>query len=58
LVFLADYVEEPSNPHNVYDLSEKEIEDMEDVMIASAEADVYWCLSKVIDNIQDNYTEH
>ena len=23
----------------------------------NAEADVYWCLSKLIDNIQDNYTE-
>jgi hypothetical protein len=23
----------------------------------NAEADVYWCLSKLIDDIQDNYTE-
>jgi hypothetical protein len=22
-----------------------------------AEADVYWCISKLIDDIQDNYTE-
>lgn len=23
----------------------------------NAEADIYWCLSKLIDDIQDNYTE-
>jgi len=25
--------------------------------LLSAEADTYWCLSKLIDDIQDNYTE-
>ncbi len=58
LVFLAEYVYECSNPLNIYDFSEKDLDEISPENLACAEGDVYWCLSKVIDNIQDNYTEN
>ena len=30
---------------------------MEIEVMMTAEADVFWCLSKIIDDIQDNYTD-
>ncbi len=56
LVFLAEHIEE-LNIHNIYEFTEKDIDDIDEAAMASVEADTYWCLSKVIDEIQDNYTE-
>ena len=30
---------------------------MEEKVLINVEADTFWCLTKVIDDIQDNYTE-
>jgi hypothetical protein len=56
LVFLTEYVNE-LNENNIYDIQEKDLEELEEEALLSAEADVFWCLSKLIDDIQDNYTD-
>lgn len=56
LVFLTEYIDD-LNVHNIYELTEKDIDDIEEQALDNIEADTYWCLSKVIDEIQDNYTE-
>lgn len=56
LVFLTEYVND-LNQSNIYDIQEKDLEDMEQECLAQAEADTFWCLSKLIDDIQDNYTD-
>jgi TBC1 domain family member 2 len=56
LVFLTEYVNE-LNHHNIYEIQEKDLEELEQEALLNAEADVFWCLSKLIDDIQDNYTE-
>ena len=56
LVFLTEYVSHP-NLENIYELSEKNLEEMDPENMIKAEADTFWCLSKLIDDIQDNYTE-
>jgi len=33
LVFLAEFIEEPKNPHNQYDISEKEVEELEEIAV-------------------------
>lgn len=30
---------------------------MDNDMLLKVEADVFWCLNKLIDDVQDNYTE-
>lgn len=56
LVFLTEYVNE-LNENNIYDIQEKDLEELEEEALLSAEADVFWSLSKLIDDIQDNYTD-
>ena len=56
LVFLTEYVNE-LNHNNIYAIQEKDLEEMEKENLLKAESDVFWCLSKLIDDIQDNYTE-
>ncbi|XP_033008448.1 TBC1 domain family member 22B isoform X3 [Lacerta agilis] len=48
VVFLSEYVEEDVENFDVTNLSQ-------DVM-RSIEADSFWCMSKLLDGIQDNYT--
>ena len=50
LVFLTEYVNE-LNQHNIYEVQEKDLEDMEHECLAKCEADTFWCLSKLIDDI-------
>ncbi|KAG0262889.1 GTPase-activating protein [Mortierella polycephala] len=50
LVFLTAYIEEDQDPES-YDISLLPPE-----ILAAIEADSYWCLSKLLDGIQDNYT--
>jgi TBC1 domain family member 2 len=56
LVFLTEYVNE-LNHNNIYDLQEKDLEELENESLLSTEADVFWCLSKLVDDVQDNYIE-
>eukprot|EP01029_Cantina_marsupialis_P031794 TRINITY_DN9254_c0_g1_i1.p1 TRINITY_DN9254_c0_g1~~TRINITY_DN9254_c0_g1_i1.p1 ORF type:complete len:197 (+),score=30.16 TRINITY_DN9254_c0_g1_i1:514-1104(+) len=44
--FLADRLDKPYN----------EIEDVEIDILREIEADVYWCLTRLLDGIQDHYT--
>lgn len=50
LVFLTAYIEEDQDPES-YDISRLPSE-----ILAAIEADSYWCLTKLLDGIQDNYT--
>jgi TBC1 domain family member 2 len=57
LVFLSEFIQTPTNPNNIYDIQEKEIDELPEEVILAAEADCFWCLSKIIDDVQDNYME-
>ncbi|KAF9982460.1 GTPase-activating protein [Mortierella antarctica] len=50
LVFLTAYIDEDQDPES-YDISLLPPE-----ILAAIEADSYWCLSKLLDGIQDNFT--
>ncbi|KAF9345954.1 GTPase-activating protein, partial [Mortierella sp. AD094] len=50
LVFLTAYIEEDQDPES-YNISLLPPE-----ILAAIEADSYWCLTKLLDGIQDNYT--
>ncbi|KAG0364745.1 GTPase-activating protein, partial [Gamsiella multidivaricata] len=50
LVFLTAYINEDQDPES-YDISLLPPE-----ILAAIEADSYWCLTKLLDGIQDNYT--
>ena len=56
LVFLAEYQKEPY-PDNIYDITESNLKEIDEKDLISVEADTFWCLTKIIDDIQDNYTE-
>lgn len=45
------------NQNNIYDIQEKALDDIDQESLMKAEADTFWCLNKLIDDIQDNYTE-
>nr|XP_060629150.1 TBC1 domain family member 22B isoform X1 [Anolis sagrei ordinatus] len=48
VVFLSEYVEEDVENFDVTNLSQE--------VMRSIEADSFWCMSKLLDGIQDNYT--
>ncbi|KAG8644426.1 hypothetical protein MANES_11G127300v8 [Manihot esculenta] len=48
VVFLSEYLEGDIDNWSMYDLSPDKISDIE--------ADCYWCLSKLLDGMQDHYT--
>ena len=50
VVFLTEFVEN-LNETNIYEISDTQIEQMTEESISSAEADVFWCLSKLVDDI-------
>jgi TBC1 domain family member 2 len=56
-VFLTEYVSHP-NQENIYDLTEKELDEIEHDDLIKVEADTFWCLSKLVDDVHDNYTDH
>jgi len=56
LVYLSEFVPHV-NQDNIYEISEKDLEDVEPAALLKVEADVFWCLSKLVDDVQDNYTE-
>lgn len=56
LVYLTEIM--PTlNQDNIYEICDKDIEDLNPEQLVKIEADVFWCLSKLIDDVQDNYTE-
>ena len=55
---MSEHIDEHENPNNIYEISEKQLCEMDPDKLASVEADAYWCLTKVIDDIQDNYIEY
>ncbi len=57
-MFLGEHIQDPSNPDNIYEITEKQLEEMDSELISYVEADAYWCLTKMIDDIQDNYIEY
>jgi hypothetical protein len=56
LVYLSEFVPHV-NQDNIYEISEKDLEDVDPEALLKVEADVFWCLSKLVDDVQDNYTE-
>ena len=56
LVYLTEFLPH-LNQDNIYEISDKEIEEMSPESLIKVEADVFWCLSKLVDDVQDNYTE-
>ena len=50
LVFLAEYQKEPY-PENIYDITESNLKEMNEKDLISVEADTFWCLTKIIDDI-------
>jgi hypothetical protein len=56
LVYLAEFLPH-LNQDNIYEINEKDLEDLDLDSLIKVEADVFWCLSKLVDDVQDNYTE-
>ena len=56
IVYLTEFLPH-LNQDNIYEISEKDVEDMDPESLIKVEADVFWCLSKLVDDVQDNYTE-
>ena len=56
MVYLTEVLQN-LNQDNIYEISEKDIEDIHPDQLVQIEADVFWCLSKLIDDVQDNYTD-
>ena len=50
-VFLFDSSEDGCSP-----LSAELMDGMDDAAFDAAEADAYWCLTRLLDGVQDNYT--
>ena len=48
VVFLSEYLEGSSENWSIADLSPEKL--------SNVEADCYWCLSKLLDGMQDHYT--
>ena len=48
MVFLSEHLEGSIDTWSTLDLSEEKL--------AEVEADCYWCLSKLLDGMQDHYT--
>ncbi len=55
-MFLTEFIPNLSQ-ENIYLFTEKDIEEVDTDSLLKVEADVFWCLSKLVDDIQDNYTE-
>jgi TBC1 domain family member 2 len=56
LVYLTEFFGH-LNQDNIYLLQEKDLDELEQEALVKVEADVFWCLSKLVDDVQDNYTE-
>ncbi|TNV87202.1 hypothetical protein FGO68_gene13070 [Halteria grandinella] len=56
LVYLTEFLQNV-NQDNIYEIAEKDIEEIIPDQLVKIEADVFWCLSKLIDDVQDNYTD-
>ena len=52
LVFLGEQLQRMTD-----ELSEEDMERVTDKQMRAAEADVYWCLNRVLEEVQDNFIE-
>ncbi|XP_068132425.1 TBC1 domain family member 22A-like isoform X1 [Hyperolius riggenbachi] len=50
VVFLSDFIAEEEDVENV------DVSSLPEEVLRNIEADSYWCMSKLLDGIQDNYT--
>jgi len=50
LVYLTEVLQN-LNQDNIYEISEKDIEEINPDQLVQIEADVFWCLSKLIDDV-------
>jgi hypothetical protein len=50
LVFLTEHIKHP-NIDNIYELSKKDVEEIDPESLIQVEADTFWCLSKLVDDI-------
>lgn len=50
LVYLTEFLPH-LNQDNIYEISEKDIEELDSESLIKVEADVFWCLSKLVDEI-------
>ncbi|XP_017947796.1 TBC1 domain family member 22A isoform X2 [Xenopus tropicalis] len=50
VVFLSDYIDEEVEVENA------DVSSLPEEVLRNIEADSYWCMSKLLDGIQDNYT--
>ena len=50
LVYLTEFLAN-LNQDNIYEINEKDIDDMDPELLIKVEADVFWCLSKLIDDV-------
>jgi hypothetical protein len=50
LVYLAELIPH-LNQDNIYEISEKDIEEIDPESLVKIEADVFWCLSKLVDHV-------
>ena len=57
LVYLTEVLPH-LNHDNIYEINEKDIEEVSPEKLINIEADVFWCLSKLVDDVQDNYTDN
>jgi hypothetical protein len=55
IVFLSEFVDVDLT--SVRFPSEKQVEHLDIRIVRQVEADCYWCLSKMLDNVIDNYTQ-
>ena len=55
LVLIVDFLDPDRN--SGYTVREEEVEALPKEKLDKMEADVYWCLSKIFEDIQDNYTD-
>jgi len=50
LVFLTEHLND-LNQSNIYDIQEKDLDELDQEALVACEADVFWCLSKLIDDV-------
>ena len=55
LVIIVEHLDQDKS--DGYAIREEEIEALSKDQLDQVEADAYWCLSKIIEDIQDNYTD-
>lgn len=53
IVFLSEFTS--NSQDNIYEISEKDVDELSTETLIKIEADVFWCLTKLVEDVQDNY---